>query len=362
MFNNMINKGFTIQFANATAPIIPEVYVKSGFYKDGNIYMNLINNNGASSISFNGTKALIENGNRIPYSNATSINTDNHSQAIIYTGNVFDIGFSMSNNIGSGKDAIYFADGTWGYEYDEIGASVSDFTITPQFATLNPSNYNLPRTSYLEGTVKTYASLYRILRVGNKPVNLSNYNAIEFTAKGLGNCELVVSKNSITSWNNQYKTNITLSNIPTTFTIPLSQLKNSMGQFNFNPNDLVSVVFVRKGNGVSYQNFSISVSNLKFVNNVGLNEPDNNKILNIEVYPNPFNTYTTITFNLNKNEKVKISLLYLSGKFIKELKNNYYQIGINSETINSEGLKQGVYLIKLETDNFTQYNKVTLIK
>lgn len=363
MFNNMISKGFSLQFANSTAPVMPGVYVKNGFYKDGNIYMDLTNNNGANSISFNGTKALIENGNRIPYANATSINTSLQSQSSVYTGYVFDIGFSISNNIGGGKDVIYFADGPWGYECDELGASISDFSITPQFAQLNPSNYNLPRTSYLEGTVKTYASLYRILRVGNKPVNLTNYNAIEFTASGVGTFELVVSKNSITSWNNQYRTNITLSNTPTTFTIPLSQLKNSMGQYNFNANDVVAVVFVRKGNGTSYQNFSINVGNLKFINTVGIKEPDNNnKISNIEVYPNPFNSYTTVTFNLPKSEKVKISILDVTGKLINELKENYYQSGINRETISAEGLKQGVYFIKLETTNYTYYNKVVLIK
>ncbi len=362
LISNMVNKGFNVQYANTTAPVIPGVYVQNGYYKDGNLYMNLINKNGANSISFNGTKALIENGTRIPYTNSASISTSLQSQTSIYTGYVFDIGFTMSNNVSSGKDAIYFADGPWGYEYDETGASISDFSISPQFAQLNPNYYNLPRSSYLEGTVKTYASLYRILRVGNKPVNVTNYNAIEFTASGIGTFELVVSKNSITSWNNQYKTNITLSNNPTTFTIPFSQLKNSMGQNNFTANDVVAVVLVKKGNGSTYQNFSINIANLRFVNNVGINESENNKISNIEVYPNPFNTYTTVTFNIPKSGKVKISLLDINGKLIREIKENYYQSGINQENINADGLKQGVYIIKLEADNNTYYNKVILMK
>jgi hypothetical protein len=281
----------------------------------------------------------------------------------IPSGNIFDIGFSMGNNVSTAKDVLYFADGPWGREFDETGgASISDFSISTQFNPPMSGAFNLGRNANLEGSVKTYASLFRVLRVGNKPVNLSNYNKLEFTAFGSGTYEVVISKSSISAWNEQYRTTVNLdNNTPLSFQIPFSQFANAQGQHNFTANDAVSVVFVKTGNNTTYQNFSINVKDMRFTNSTS-SISENGKALSFTVYPNPFNTSTNITFTLAREEKVKIGLYSLEGKLIKDIENKYYSKGINMVTVNADELKAGIYFIKLDSGNNSLFEKVVVIR
>jgi hypothetical protein len=185
---------------------------------------------------------------------------------------------------------------------------------------------------------------------------------LEFTAFGSGTYEVVISKSSISAWNEQYRTTVNLdNNTPLTFQIPFSQFANAQGQHNFTANDAVSVVFVKTGNNTTYQNFSINVKDMRFTNSTS-SISENGKALSFTVYPNPFNTSTNITFTLAREEKVKIGLYSLEGKLIKDIENKYYSKGINMVTVNADELKAGIYFIKLDSGNNSLFEKVVVIK
>jgi len=76
-------------------------------------------------------------------------------------------------------------------------------------------------------------------------------------------------------------------------------------------------------------------------------QPDDFSSLNI--FPNPFQTSTTVTYNLLKPSKVRMELLDITGKEIGVLSNEIQAPGNHSMEINPEkyGLKPGVYILKL---------------
>jgi len=84
-------------------------------------------------------------------------------------------------------------------------------------------------------------------------------------------------------------------------------------------------------------------------------------------YPNPFNPNTNIEFSLSEETNVKLSVYDLTGKIIKEIVNTQMQIGNHNivwDGTRTDGVKvgAGVYLYKLQTDNFSESKKMILLK
>jgi len=358
------SKGFSVNFKNNYPAVIPTTYVRSGTYKNGNIVLEVVNKAQANSMLIKGTIAKVENGLRYSFNTEVSISQSLISEVIVPVGYVFDVGFTIINDAQGGKDVLYYADGPWGLDYEQNGANVNDFTITAQMTNLPNNAYNLERNAYLEGSVKDYISLFKVLKVGNKEVNISNFNTIEFTASGTGSFDLVITKKGIINWNQQYKTTINLTSTLVNYQIPFSQLKNHLGQNNFNANDVVAVVFVKKGNGTTYNNFSINLKNLRFTqNSVNVNEYNNSTLEKPEVstYPNPLKNYAKINFYLPKSTKVEISLYNVDGQKIKTLADDYMLAGEHSLYIKAEGLNSGVYFIYLKTEDSIVFEKIVVL-
>lgn len=79
-------------------------------------------------------------------------------------------------------------------------------------------------------------------------------------------------------------------------------------------------------------------------------------------YPNPFNPTTNIEFSIPENTNVKLSIYNLLGQRMKILIDDYKTVGSYSVTVEASDLPSGMYLYKIETDNFTKIKKMQLIK
>ncbi|MBK7632137.1 MAG: T9SS type A sorting domain-containing protein [Ignavibacteriales bacterium] len=79
-------------------------------------------------------------------------------------------------------------------------------------------------------------------------------------------------------------------------------------------------------------------------------------------YPNPFNPSTKINFTLPQSGFVKLTVYNLLGQQIKTLINEFKESGLHSINFNASDLNSGIYIYKLESNNFTQTRKMTLIK
>ncbi len=84
-------------------------------------------------------------------------------------------------------------------------------------------------------------------------------------------------------------------------------------------------------------------------------------------YPNPFNPMTILRYELPKDSFVRITIYNMMGKIIKYLVNNRQTAGYRSvqwNATNNEGhlVPAGVYLYRIETNDFRQTKKMVLLK
>lgn len=117
--------------------------------------------------------------------------------------------------------------------------------------------------------------------------------------------------------------------------------------------------------------FSLSIK----VNAETKNHSDNNlgkigtdKVSNIDDYklyqnfPNPFNPATIISYKINQGGFVTLKVYNLVGQVVKTLVGEYQEAGTYSKQFEASELSAGVYLYKLQVNNFTSVKRMTLIK
>jgi len=73
--------------------------------------------------------------------------------------------------------------------------------------------------------------------------------------------------------------------------------------------------------------------------------------VSLNIYPNPFNSATTIGFSTLTDNFISLDVYDISGKKIKNLLSESLSIGNHKINWNAEGLNKGIYFIKLETRN-----------
>ena len=84
----------------------------------------------------------------------------------------------------------------------------------------------------------------------------------------------------------------------------------------------------------------------------------NNIEFSFEVYPNPFNGILNISFNNQKNQRVNISVYDGFGRKVGKIKDKTYQAGRFNVEWNDEGLPNGIYFIRMETNSYIGNQKV----
>lgn len=80
----------------------------------------------------------------------------------------------------------------------------------------------------------------------------------------------------------------------------------------------------------------------------------------ITVSPNPFQSNTTISFSLEEEVKVDLTIFDLRGNKIKQLANSNLLEGTHEFILEANGLPSGVYLIRLVHGNKIQTSRVVL--
>ncbi len=79
-------------------------------------------------------------------------------------------------------------------------------------------------------------------------------------------------------------------------------------------------------------------------------------------YPNPFNPSTAIKFEIPEAGNVKLLIYDSVGNEVAVLVNNYMSAGYYTFTWNAANYASGIYFYKMQTNTFSQVNKMLLIK
>ncbi|OGU54299.1 MAG: hypothetical protein A2V66_13960 [Ignavibacteria bacterium RBG_13_36_8] len=79
-------------------------------------------------------------------------------------------------------------------------------------------------------------------------------------------------------------------------------------------------------------------------------------------YPNPFNPTTTIKFTIPEASNIKIIIYNALGKEVKTLMDEFKERGSYTLEWNATNLSSGIYIYKMETQNFFDVKKMLLLK
>ena len=94
---------------------------------------------------------------------------------------------------------------------------------------------------------------------------------------------------------------------------------------------------------------------------------DGKKLSKFKVAPNPFNTETNISFELDQEDQISIEIYNLNGQLIKQLFNGIQSSGSNQlswdgNSDDGNKLENGIYFIVLKTSDQVITKKVSLIR
>ncbi len=79
-------------------------------------------------------------------------------------------------------------------------------------------------------------------------------------------------------------------------------------------------------------------------------------------YPNPFNPQTTIKFALPDRSFVTLKIFDLLGREVTSLVDGDLQPGVHKVVFDANGLSNGVYFFRIQTDGFVMTRKLMLLK
>jgi len=79
-------------------------------------------------------------------------------------------------------------------------------------------------------------------------------------------------------------------------------------------------------------------------------------------YPNPFNPSTKIKYSIPQSSQVIIKVFDVLGNEVKTLVNEEKQVGSYEVEFNAPSLPSGVYFYRLQVNEFTQAQKMILLK
>jgi|GEM_PF-613702 len=79
-------------------------------------------------------------------------------------------------------------------------------------------------------------------------------------------------------------------------------------------------------------------------------------------YPNPFNPITVIPLDLPEPATIKLTLYNLLGEQVEVIASGQFDVGHHQILFNTQNLAAGLYFYKLETKDFSDVNKLVILK
>lgn len=341
---------------NTSSP--PPVFVKKGAYINGTLELELINVRKSSSVVIDAGFKRTETSDTAYFNQTVALTGNYIENLIIETGNIFDIGFRIENEYNLTPDDLFMSDGVWGKDDSPAGTTVNEFTITQNDNVYTGSGYRVERNIFLNATTSEYVSAFRSFTPRFTAVDLSEYDVLELDANGTGDLEITIIKEGIGAWENQYRTTIKLNETESHYAIPFAYFVSAT-EGVLDLNDAVNIVFTMSSDGVEEVLKVMNIKDIQFRQQVlGV---DTEVIAQNEALltPNPMSSNSQLSFYSEVDANTDIEIYSLTGALLKRIEENSV-IGNNKITILKEGLRPGLYFVKIGND-YRNYKTIKLI-
>ena len=87
-----------------------------------------------------------------------------------------------------------------------------------------------------------------------------------------------------------------------------------------------------------------------------------NEISSAGVYPNPISNSASIYLTLPETEKISLKVFDLSGKLITTVADGSFNAGEHRMDWNASNVNAGIYILRLETENYFENRKLIVTK
>ena len=81
-----------------------------------------------------------------------------------------------------------------------------------------------------------------------------------------------------------------------------------------------------------------------------------------EAYPNPFNTVTTVRYDIARSTHLNISVYDVNGRLVESLFDGTVNLGSHSLTWDASHLSSGLYLIRMDVGERHYYTKAAFVR
>ncbi|AYN67696.1 DUF4114 domain-containing protein [Euzebyella marina] len=355
-----------------TENILPTVFIKNGFYKNGKLHLNVVNSSKARSLNINSNYKATEQSGLSKFSKSISLNGNWEEEVIVDTGFLFDAGISIKGDNSPQIDALYLADGPWGVDYNAQADSIGSFEITKHEGSVQKSeNYMVERGVALDGEVKETINIFRNLLAGDRNLSVDDYSYLQFSIENDTPIEVSLVTENTADWSNRLRHQISVHDEESVVSLHFSDFTDESGnpvQFS----EIKSVVFSVQGDYHGYQEYSLKINSMVLsaegytpaeeevleetevaqtteADLETIEELENNEV-KVRNYPNPFTTHTSIDLP-KSTSKVEIRLTNTVGAMVYH-KMLHTQAGGRTVMIEASSLVNGIYIFTvLDAEN-----------
>ena len=323
----------------------PTVFVKKGSYYNGELDLVIMNTNQTEEITFDAGLRATETSTTQTLNTTLNLNGDYISYQEIAVGPLFDIGFRIGDGINVADD-LFLSDGPWGLDDSEPSTTIDGFEITENTSPYEANEFPVARNAHLEATTDTYVGMYRALTPRFMPVDLTAYNSFKLNASGTGNLEITFVRESITLWEEQYRTTVALTDTTQEYMVSIEEAQLE---------DVVTIVFTMVSEDGSLQTKEMNLQEARFTTQetLSIDAIDTMPTASVGNYPNPFSNATTIQLPVVMNA-AQITVVDMMGRIVD--RQDLMIMGSKSAQYHPRQLAPGVYGYTITDTNTNTYS------
>jgi len=356
--------------------ILPTVFMKNGYYRNGKLHLQVVNKVGASWLNIDGNYKVSEQEEERNLNKMISLSGAWEEEVIVDTGHLFDIGISILAENSYQHDAMYLADGPWGADMNRNVDAIADFEISEHTDDEATEGHIIERGVRAKGEVRETINIFRNLLAGDLQFDRTDYDFLKFNIQNDRPIEVSLVTDATDLWEERLRFAVEPHTDTTEKRISLADFTNHEGQaVDFQR--IKTIVFSVQGDYQTYVPFHLEIGEMALTalgmpEEIKEEEPaeeemvveesaeaetesitDNDEVDNFGVhtaveevqlrhYPNPFTEYTVVTLPAI-TQTVAVSLTNLGGRTVFQNTLDTQRGGC-SVRLDVPGLPPGMYI------------------